>query len=134
MPNLNAAINDHVQRLARRVITRQTKVTRRLTTQHRRDIAALKRQFAALERTVSFLQRQEKRRVAQAPAPEEADGVRFRADGLKSHRARLGLSAENFGKLVGVSGLTIYNWEAGKSKPRKAQLPKSRVGTPHRVG
>jgi hypothetical protein len=24
--------------------------------------------------------------------------------------------------LVGVSGLTIYSWEHGKSRPRKAQL------------
>jgi transcriptional regulator with XRE-family HTH domain len=34
------------------------------------------------------------------------------------------LSAKDYGKLMGVSGLTIYNWEAGKSKPRRSQLPK----------
>ena len=47
----------------------------------------------------------------------------MRFDGLKNHRKRLGLSAADFGQLVGVSGLTIYNWESGKSKPRRKQLP-----------
>ena len=42
--------------------------------------------------------------------------------GLKTHRAKLGLSAKDYGTLVGVSGLTVYHWEAGKSKPRKKQL------------
>jgi DNA-binding transcriptional regulator YiaG len=50
------------------------------------------------------------------------EGIRFRADGLKSHRAKLGLSAKEYGRLVGVSGLTIYNWENGKTRPRSQQL------------
>lgn len=41
---------------------------------------------------------------------------------MKAQRKRLGLSAEKYAKLVGVSSLTIYSWEAGKSKPRKAQF------------
>jgi DNA-binding transcriptional regulator YiaG len=44
------------------------------------------------------------------------------AKGLKSHRARLGLSAADFGKLVGVSGKSVYAWESGSSAPRRAQL------------
>ena len=35
---------------------------------------------------------------------------------------RLGFSANDYGRLVGVAGLTIYNWEKGKSKPRDKQL------------
>jgi hypothetical protein len=27
-----------------------------------------------------------------------------------------------YGKLVGVSGLTIYNWEHGRTRPRAAQF------------
>jgi DNA-binding transcriptional regulator YiaG len=56
-------------------------------------------------------------------AGETADSLRFRKDGLKTHRAKLGLSAKDYGTLVGVSGLTIYHWESGKSKPRRRQLP-----------
>src|SRR5687767_13081259 len=96
MPNLTTALNEHVRRLARREITSQIRSTRRLTTQHRRDIAELKRQVVALQKTVAFLERQEKRRVAEKPvATPESNGTRFRADGLKSNRQRLGLSAED---------------------------------------
>ena len=124
MPNLASALNEQIRRLSRREITAQTKTDRRLTAQHRRDIAALKREVASLRKAVAFLAAQEKRRVAERPAPPAAEGIRFRADGLKSHRARLGLSAKDYGRLVGVAGLTIYQWEGGKARPRKAQLAK----------
>jgi DNA-binding transcriptional regulator YiaG len=48
--------------------------------------------------------------------------VRFSAKSVRSQRRRLGLSAEDYGKLVGVSPLTIHHWEQGKARPRKAQL------------
>src|SRR5688572_6640946 len=106
MPNLTTALNDQIRRLARREIAAQTRSTRRLTAQYRRDIAALKRHVAALQRSVAFLERQEKRRATTPqPLAPKAEGTRFRADGLKSHRRRLGLSAEDFGRLVGASGL-----------------------------
>jgi len=126
MPNVTSALNDHIRRLARREIRGNTGVVRRATAQYRRDIAALKRQVTALSRAVEFLEKQEKRRVG-APASSAqppAQGKRFRAGGVKSHRTKLGLSALDYGRLVGVSGLTIYHWEAGKSRPRQQQLAK----------
>lgn len=42
----------------------------------------------------------------------------FNGKAVKAERDRLGLSAANYGKLVGVSMLTVYNWEKGKSVPR----------------
>jgi DNA-binding transcriptional regulator YiaG len=124
MANLVSLLNDRIRRVARREIRGQTQKTRRLTAQHRRDIAALKRQVAALARTVAFLEKQEQRRVASPPAaPQEVKGVRFSARSVKAQRARLGLSAKDFGRLVGVAALTIYSWESGKSRPRKKQLP-----------
>jgi DNA-binding transcriptional regulator YiaG len=123
MPNLLSVLNEKIRRVARREIRGQTQKTRRLTAQHRRDIAALKRQVAALVRTVAFLEKQEQRRVASPPVvPQEAKGVRFSARSVRAQRARLGLSAKDFGRLVGVSALTIYSWESGKSRPRKKQL------------
>ena len=123
MANLASLLNENIRRLARREIRGQTQKTRRLTAQHRRDLAALKRQVAALARTVAFLEKQEQRRVASPPVPPEAKGVRFSARSVKAQRARLGLSAKDFGRLVGVAGLTIYSWESGKSRPRQKQLP-----------
>jgi DNA-binding transcriptional regulator YiaG len=124
MPNLNSVLNDQIRRITRREIKSQTKTTKKLTAQYRRDIAALKRQVASLQKTVNFLQGQEKRRVASQPAPAKVEGIRFRADGLKSHRAKLGLSAADYGRLVGSSGLSVYHWESGKARPRKEQVAK----------
>lgn len=58
----------------------------------------------------------------QAKAEENLEGVRFSARSVKAQRTRLKLSAADYGKLVGVSGLTIYNWESGKTRPRQQQL------------
>jgi DNA-binding transcriptional regulator YiaG len=124
MPNLASALNDHIRRLSRREIKAQTRTTRRLGAKYRRDIAALKRDVASLRKKVAFLEAQEKRRVAGRPAPPAAEAIRFRADGLRTHRAKLELSAKDYGRLVGVAGLTIYHWEGGKSRPRTAQLAK----------
>jgi DNA-binding transcriptional regulator YiaG len=55
-------------------------------------------------------------------AEEPLEGVRFSARSVRAQRRRLNLSAADYGRLVGVSALTIYNWESGKSHPRKAQL------------
>ena len=51
--------------------------------------------------------------------------MRFNAPllpGLRKHRAKLGISAADYARLVGVAGLTIYNWEKGRSKPQAKQL------------
>lgn len=41
-----------------------------------------------------------------------------------AERRRLGLSAANYGRLVGVTMLTIYKWESGQSVPREATMEK----------
>lgn len=47
---------------------------------------------------------------------------RFSAQRLAKHRASLGLSAQDYGRLVGVSGQSIYKWEAGDVRPRATQI------------
>jgi DNA-binding transcriptional regulator YiaG len=123
MPNINAVLNDQIRRLSRREIRANTKTIKRATGHYRRDIAALKRQVAQLLRQMTALRKQAPQQPLTAP-PEVIQNARLRIDGLKSHRARLGLSAKDYGRLMGVSGLTIYHWEAGKSKPRRSHLPK----------
>ena len=46
----------------------------------------------------------------------------FSGEALKAHRERLGLSGDNYGKLFGASGVSIYNWEQGKARPRKSSV------------
>jgi len=47
---------------------------------------------------------------------------RERVTSVIAQRKRPGISANDFGKLVGVSAVTIYAWELGRTRPRKAQV------------
>jgi DNA-binding transcriptional regulator YiaG len=122
LPNLATALREEIRRLARKELREQVGATVKAAAQHRRDLAELKRQVRRLQRSVGFLEGQERRRLGQKPPAEKAEGVRFSAKGVRTHRQRLGLSAKNYGRLVGVSGLTVYHWEAGRSRPRAQQL------------
>ena len=112
MPNIGAMLKQEITRLARREVRVQVQATKKASTQYRRHIAALRRQVTALERQMAILRRQ---RPTAAPAAtrDVPQKIRFVAKGLKSQRARLGLSAADFGRLVGVSAQSIYNWEQG---------------------
>jgi len=120
---LAIALKDEIRRLARKEIKTRTGSTAQAVAQLRREIATLKRQSREYERRIAFLEGQERKRIGK-PAPIDVadEGGRFSARSVKAQRRRTGLSAADYAKLVGVSGLTIYNWENGKSRPRKEQL------------
>jgi DNA-binding transcriptional regulator YiaG len=121
--NLAGILKDAMRRLARKEIRAETGKTKTAVAQYRRDIARLKRDVQSQRKEIIFLKAQERKRLGQQPTAEEPNGkVRFSARSVRAQRKRLKLSAANYGKLVGVSGLTIYSWEHGKSRPRKAQL------------
>src|ERR1700758_126763 len=124
MPNIGTVLREEITRLSRRESRRQVDPTKRATAQHRRNIAALKRQMAQLERQVTLLSRKILAALPAAPSESITKPVRFRAKALRSKRNRLGLSATDFGKLLGVSAQSIYNWERGVSRPRAEQLAK----------
>ena len=122
MPNIVAVLRSEITRLARKETRTHTKNLQKASAQYRRAVAALKRDVAQLRAELARL----KRSAAQPSVPKaEGDAVprvRFTAKGLKSQRARIGLSAADYGKLIGVTGHTVYSWEGGASKPRAAQL------------
>lgn len=123
MPNIAAVLKEEIRRLARSEVKQQVGKTRKAAVQYRRDIAKLKRQLGEQEKLIRGLQREVQQPRDGSPAEENSfDGVRFSARSVKAQRQRLGLSAADYGRLAGVSTLTIYNWEHGKSRPRQAQL------------
>jgi len=122
MANLATVLKEEIRRLARKEVNSGTDKLQRQSAVHRRDIAELKRQVADLQRRVTYLEKREKSRLESKPDADSADRVRFSPTWLKKHREKLGISAEAYAKLVGVSALTIYNWESGKTRPRQAQL------------
>jgi DNA-binding transcriptional regulator YiaG len=121
MSKIASVLKTEFQRLARREIKPESARIKRAVMQCRHDIAHLRRLVAAQAKQISRLQNQVGN-PTQSSAEEAGAKHRFSARSVKAQRMRLGLSALDYGKLVGVSPLTIYAWEQGKSRPRKAQL------------
>lgn len=119
MPNLGSVLKSEIARLARKEIRGAVDPLRKANAAHRREIAELKRMIASLQRDLRAASRPARNATSTDPAP--ASATRFVPKGLKSLRARLGLSATDFGLLVGASGQSVYNWETGKTVPRGAQ-------------
>ena len=118
MSNLSSVLKSEITRLARKEIRAATEPLRKANAAYRREIAELKRQVASLQRAQKPVA---KPTQAAAATSDGAAKTRFVAKGLKSLRARLGLSAADFGALIGASGQSVYNWEAGKAVPRANQ-------------
>lgn len=119
MATLGALLKHEITRLSRREIRTEIEPVKKAAAAHRRHIAALKRQVLKLERQVAALSRSGKK--TREPSAEGTP-LRFVAKGLRTLRVRLGLSAADLGKLAGVSGQSIYNWENKKAVPRKSQV------------
>lgn len=122
--NIGAVLKSEISRLARRELKAEVSQVRKQVSQHRSQIAALKRDVLGLQKQ---LKAQAKTSSRGARSAREDTGsktqLRFRAGGFAKLRQRLGLSANDLGKLLGVSGQSVYHWEQGKSRPRASQLP-----------
>ena len=118
MPNIVDLVKTQILRLARKEAEAEIAKSRKATAKYRREVAQLKRALHQKERELAHFRKRQ-----QVPTEEDASiGLRYSARSVRSQRARLGLSAKDYGKLVGVTPLTILSWEQGRSRPRKAQF------------
>ena len=123
MTTLAIALKDEIRRLARKEIRVQTGRTSRAVAQYRREIARLKRQQRESEKRLAYLSaKMQKSPGVPTVVPDLNGSTRFSARSVRAQRRRSGLSAADYAKLVGVSPLTIYNWEHNKSRPRQNQF------------
>ena len=122
MPGIASVLKDEITRLCKKELRAQLDPVRAASARYRGDIADLKRRISALERQNQKLQKQ-----IPAPAEQSTDEdrkLRFVPKGLASLRKRLGVTVEELAVLLNVSPQSIYNWQTGKSVPRRAQLEK----------
>jgi DNA-binding transcriptional regulator YiaG len=122
MSNLAAVLKDEIRRLAKKEAKEQVAGLRSASAQYRRDIAALKRANKALSAKVAHLEAALHKGKTAARNADNGHQVRFAPQWVASHRHKLGVSQADYGTLVGVSAMTIYNWEKGKSRPQERQL------------
>ena len=143
MASLANALKEEISTLARREVRRQIAPADKAVARYARDIAALKREVQALEHELASSgkplpgptvppkktsgrappsRRAASKMSATSTSAKRSPRNQFSGEALKVHRERLGLSADNYGKLLGASGLSIYNWEQGKARPRKSSV------------
>lgn len=126
MPNLANILKQEISRLARKEVRQEVEGLRKAVSTYRSEIAALKRQVASLHKGLKTVAREKpvglKADRGNAAQTETAGNLRFRASGLAANRKRLGLSAADFGLLVGATGQSVYLWEQGKSRPNDKSL------------
>ena len=118
MPNIGTVLKSEISRVARKEVRGETQALKKSISQYRSQIADLKRRMQALEQQV----KRAGRGSTPAAAPEPAGNLRFSAKGLAAQRRRLGLSAAAVAHLLGVSALSVYKWESGKTRPRDRQI------------
>ena len=118
MPNIGALLKEEIRRLAK-------KEARSLLAKLRKDSARLKRTAAEHKRRLAVLERDNRRLVAEADvrlteggkaSPEEVAQARIGASRIRALRKRLRLTRADFGRLLGVTGHTVFNWENKKGK------------------
>ena len=117
MPNILSALKSEISRLARKEAKQVVAPVQKASANYRGLIAGLRKQIDALQNEVTALRRA-------APKPEKVlDAAQKPAGrfwvtgkGVKALRKRLGLTQAQFGKLAGVSAVTVANWEARKGK------------------
>ena len=123
MSNLATALRAEIARIAKKEAKALCEPLRKQVTALRHDNAAHKQTRSKLERRIAELERVVRgARIAEAKPVEDDAKLRFSPTRLKRQREKIGLSAADFGALIGVSGQSVYLWESGNTRPRKPQL------------
>ena len=122
MPNIAVVLKEEIMRLARKEIRAYTTSARKTLTQLRSANAELKRETSELRTKLARLERRANADSGRRASEDKPKAMRFNSKGMATHRNKLGLSAADYGKLVGVTGQTIYKWEQGTARPRMSQL------------
>jgi DNA-binding transcriptional regulator YiaG len=122
MPNIGLVFKDEISRVARKELRGETQALKKSVSQHRSQVAELKRRLQSLEQQVKRLARAASRPAKAQPEVEQGGKIRFSAKGFAAQRQRLGLSAAALARLLGVSALSVYKWESGKTRPRAKQI------------
>jgi DNA-binding transcriptional regulator YiaG len=122
MSNVASVLKSEISRVAKREIRAELQSVKKSSARHRADIAALKRAIGTLERQLRQAKKLPTVTSDSDAGSEDGPKRRYSAKRLAAHRAKLGLSAENYGRLCGVTGQTIYKWEQERARPQAAQL------------
>ena len=116
-------LKSEIARIAKKEVRAEIQALKKASAVYRGEIAALKRRIAGLEAQLKKLSKGAGlAKVLEIAEEDSGAALRFRVAGFAALRKKLGISAADMGKLMGVSAQSVYHWETGKTKPRASQL------------
>jgi len=120
MPNIASLLKAEIERVTKKQI-------KAATSPMMSKITALKTELVASKKLIIELQQSLKQLAKSKPnttttSPTKSVNSRITAQGIKSLRKRLGLTAAEVGLLCGCTGASVYKWEAAEAYPRAAQV------------
>jgi DNA-binding transcriptional regulator YiaG len=121
MPDVARVLREEVQRLAKRQVKAGLTPLKRDNARLKKSVADLRRDLTALTRTSRELLARVTAVVATKEtevATERAATLRPTSKSLAGLRRRLGLTQVQFGRLLGVTGQAVVNWEGKGSRVR----------------
>ena len=118
MPDLGKTIREEISRVAGRELRTALSPLNERIQSLEREVSALSSRLAGAQGTAAKSSGKPSGNAKAAARTQTA--IRITPASIKKHRKRLRLSQAQMGKLLGVSAITILNWEQGKSKPRAA--------------
>lgn len=117
MPSILKALRAEIRQMARHE-------TKRASNPIRDQIRDLRRSLTSIERRLAGLKSASVIRPMIGSGDQGADGrrARFAPALIRRHRSQLGLSRKAYAKLLGVSSLSVYFWETGRTRPRRETI------------
>lgn len=123
MTNLASLLKSEISRVARKELRAQILPLKNAVAAQRAEIVALKRDLKQTQQQLHQFRKTATKAAPRSDTEAPSKPPRFSAKGFRSLRARLSLSAQDCGLLVGASGQAVYLWEKERSRPRSKLLP-----------
>lgn len=124
--NFEKSLRDEISRIVRKEVRSEIEPLRKIISQQRAEIARLKREHNSQQKVLKHVVVPTKKAAMEFASPEQdaENGIkrRFSPERLAAHRARLGLSADQYGLLIGLSGASIYKYEKGHVRPQPGTI------------
>lgn len=126
MTTIHEILKSEIVRLSRKQLRTDMAPMKKAMAAYRSEIAALKARVSESDRALRTIQKHIPKPASPPLASESGENgsksVRFSAKAFAKQRQRLELSAADCALMFGTSVQTIYNWEAGTSRPRGESL------------
>ncbi|MBN1555131.1 MAG: helix-turn-helix domain-containing protein [Phycisphaerae bacterium] len=135
MANIMKALKDEIARVAKRELKKDMLRVRQDTIWLKKNVADLKRRVVVLERENRLLRVKSTRLEKETTPPvENLQKMRITGKMIRSLRKRLGIAQIDLGKLLGVSGQSVYQWERKDDRLRLRETTKTALQRIRQMG